>query len=149
MKSTFPSRQRANDPIASLPTTTAHHPNHKMTTAHRPTFDPVSFHSDRHRKPQLKDPRLAAKKPSAAQPTTNASSQPTHSSNTDDPAKAATQTTNPSETSQLSSSPPNLPTSPRRTAAPPLWRMAMTRAKLRMRFAARSAMRLRERTVKI
>lgn len=88
-----------------------------MTTAHRPTFDPVrilpsisSAHTDFY--------RPVAKKPSEVQPTINAFSQPTPNSNIVKPVKAA-MLTNPRAISLPSFSLLKPPISPRRTAPLP------------------------------
>lgn len=95
-----------------------------MTTAHRPTFDPVRT-SSMTLKIKANVHRPVAKKPSEALPTINVFSQPTPSSSTARPAKAVTPTKDPPATSPPSFSLPKPPISPRRMAPLPSWTMPM------------------------
>lgn len=141
VNSPLPTSQTSHSPFKTSSSYSHTCPTTNMTTAHRPTFDPVRNPPS----PACPVPasqflilhsRPVAKKPSAAQPTTNASYPPTHSSSSAKPAKEATPTTNPRATLRPSSSPPRPPTWPKQKASPSASKRAQTRT-----VPARSATR--------
>lgn len=102
-----------------------------MTTAHRPTFDPVRIRLPRYETANISANfgiRLEAKRPCVAQPTTSDSYQLTPSSNTEKLDKVAMPTTSLRATSLPSFLPPRQPTSRRRTVA--FWPLRMTQMRI-------------------
>ena len=151
--------------LSPLPQTYTQNGPGKMTTAHRPTFDPVSnisvfsfrtvlrhhhFRAVQHALTSRCEPpkRLAAKKPSAARPTTNVSSPHIHSSSSDSAAKAATPIAT-RATYEPSSSPPRPRTSPRPRAPSRMAAAATTRTPGRSGLSRLLARKRRRRTRKL
>lgn len=102
-----------------------------MTTAHRPTFDPVRIRLPGYETANCNanvEIRLEAKRPCVDLPTISDSYRLTLSSSTEKPDKAAMPMTNLPAISLLSFLPPRQPTSRRRTAVS--WPLRMTQMRI-------------------